>query len=115
MFCGEPFQKNIRHPYRNNSHEVTTLRFKEQVLLSCQKRNNQIRKIVAIIARYHMSSRATFMNPEKNILFWRKKCKKLTGRIEQEGGCYTVKKLHQKTNEIADSPTVYTTKRLKKN
>ena len=83
MFCGEPFQKNIRHPYRNNSHEVTTLRFKEQVLLSCQKRNNQIRKIVAlrlsscndldaVEAHYHMSSRATFMNRKKHFILEKK-------------------------------------------
>ena len=31
MFCGGPFQKDIRHPNRNNCHEVATLRFKEQV------------------------------------------------------------------------------------
>ena len=48
MFCGGPCQKNIRHPNRSNYHEVTTLHFKEQVLVSCQKRNDQLSKEVAV-------------------------------------------------------------------
>ena len=63
--------------------------------------------------------------------FWRKKCEKLTGRpgenenllhfdqlcewIEKEAACYTVKELHQKMIKIADSPTAYTTRWLRKN
>ena len=49
MFCDGPCQKNIRHPDRNNCHEVATLHFKEQVLKSNsrQKRNDQINKEVA--------------------------------------------------------------------
>ena len=85
MFCGGPCQKNIRHPNRNNCHEVTTLHFKEQVLLSCQKRNDQISKkvalrvrscndLVAVEARYHTSCRITFMNPEKTYYPGEKRC-----------------------------------------
>ena len=91
MFCGGPCQKNIRHPNRNNCHEVTTLHLKEQVLLSCLKRNKQISKEVALIvrscndlvaveARYHASCRITFMNPEKTFYPGEKNANKLTGR-----------------------------------
>ena len=83
MFCGGPCQKNIRHPNRNNCHEVTTLHFKEQVLLSCLKRNEQISKEVALIVRscndlvaveahYHASCRIKFMNPEKHFILEKK-------------------------------------------
>ena len=51
MFCGRPCQKNIRNPNRNNCHKVATLHFKEKVLLSCQKRDDQISKEVALRAR----------------------------------------------------------------
>ena len=92
MFCGGPCQKNIRNPNRNNCHKVTTLHFKEKVLLLCQKRDDQISKevalrvrscndLVAVEARYHTSCRITFMNPEKKTyLPGEKNAKKLTWR-----------------------------------
>ena len=116
--------RNIRHPDRNNCHEVITLHFKEQVLFSCQKRSDQINKValrvrscndlVAIEARYHTTCRIKFMNPKKAFYPGEKNAKNLTGKpaenekllhfdqlrewIEQEAECYTVKELHQKKN-----------------
>ena len=116
MFCGEPCEENIRHPHRNNCHEVT-LHLKEQVLLSCLKRNEQISRevtlrvrscndLVAVEARYHTSYRITFTNPEKTFHPGEKE-NKLTGQptenkkllhfdqlcewIEQEVERYTIK------------------------
>ena len=133
MFCGGPCQKNIRYPDRSNCHEVTTLHFKEQMLLSCQKRHDQISKevalrvcscndLVAVEALYHTPCRIKFMNPEKIFYSEEKNTKKLTGRpaenkkvlhfvqlceyTEQEAECY-IKELHQKMIDIANSPTVY--------
>ena len=87
MFGGGPCQKNIRNPNRNNCLKVTTLHFEEKVLLSCQKRDDQISKevalrvrsrddLVSVQARYRTSGRITFKNPEKNIPSWGKKCEK---------------------------------------
>ena len=94
-FCCGTCHKNIRHPNQNNCHElpkklvdtseVTTLHFKEKVLLSYQKRNDQISKEVALRVRsrndlvdveahYHMSCRITFMNPGKTFCPGEKKC-----------------------------------------
>ena len=67
-----------------------TLHFKEQVLLSCLKRNEQINKevtlrvrschdLVAVEARYHTSYRITFMNSEKTFYPGEKK-NKFTGQ-----------------------------------
>ena len=116
---------------RNNCLKVTTLHLEEKVLLSCQKRDDQISKevalrvrsrndLVSVQAHYHTSGRITFKNPEKNIPSWGKNAKKLTSLpvenetllhfdqlcewIEQEVECYTVKELHQKMIEIADFP-----------
>ena len=141
MFSCGPYQKYNRHTNRNKCHEVTTSHLKEQVLLSCQKQNDQISKEVALRVRlcndlgtmeacYHTSSKITFMNPRKHLILEKKNAKKLTGQpvenekllhpdwlcewIEQEAECYTVKELHQRMIEMADSPTVYSTKWLKK-
>ena len=86
MFCCRPCQKNIRHPTRNNCHDVTW----EQVLLSSQKRNDQINKevaswvrscndLVAMEARYHTSYRITFMNLEKTFYPEKKMWRSLLG------------------------------------
>ena len=91
IVSGRPYQKNIRHPDRNNCHEVTTLHFKEQMLVSCQKRHDQRSKevtlrvsscndLVAVEARYHTPCRIKFMNPEKIFNPEEKNTKKLTGR-----------------------------------
>ena len=132
MFCGGPCQKNIRNPNRNNCHKVTTLHFKEKVLLLCQKRDDQISKevalrvrscndLVAVEARYHTSCRITFMNPEKKHTFLEKKMRKsllggqlrtkscsilisYVSRLNRKWSVNTVKELHQKMIEIADSP-----------
>ena len=80
MFCGKTCQKNVKHPDRNNCHEVTTLSFKDQILNACEKRNDQVSKevalrvgscndLVAVEARYHISCRIIFVSPEKNILY----------------------------------------------
>ena len=104
------------------------------MLLSCLKRNEQISKEVALIvrscndlvaveARYHASCRIKFMNPEKHFILEKKmRISLLDGQlrtkscewIEHEVECYAVKELHQKMIHIADSPTVYATKWLKK-
>ena len=76
MFCGKACQRNVRNPDRNTCHEVTTLHFKDQVVLACQKRDDQISKEVALRvrschelvaeeARYHTSCRITFINSSK--------------------------------------------------
>ena len=73
IFCGETCQKDIKHPDRNNCHEVTTLHFKDQVLSACQRRDDQVSKnvalrvsscndLVAVEARYHESCRITYVN-----------------------------------------------------
>ena len=48
MFCGKTCQKNVKHPNRNNCYEVTTLRFKDQILNACEKRNDQVSKEIAL-------------------------------------------------------------------
>ena len=77
--------KRYKTSQPNYCHEVTTLHFKRQALLLCQKRNDQIGKEVALrvrscnnmIAGEHviirLAERITFINPEKNIVSWRKK------------------------------------------
>ena len=47
-FSGGPCPKNIRHPNRSNCSEVKALDFKEQMLISCQKRHDQISKEVVL-------------------------------------------------------------------
>ena len=90
MFSCGPYQKYIRHPNRNNCHEVTTSHLKEQVLLSCQKRNDQISKEVTLRVRlcndlgtmeahYHTSSKITFMNPRKRLILEKKMQRSLLG------------------------------------
>ena len=70
---------------------ATKCYFEKLVLLSCQKRNDQISKevalrvrscndLVAVEARYHTSCRITFMNPEKTFYPGEKNANKLTGR-----------------------------------
>ena len=49
-FCGEAFQNYVRHPNQNYYLEVTTY-LKEQILIPCEKRNNQISKEVALRVR----------------------------------------------------------------
>ena len=51
IFCSMSKKKQTRHPDRNNCHEVTTLHFKNQVLLACQKRDDPISKEVALRVR----------------------------------------------------------------
>ena len=71
------------------------------------------------------------MSPEKTFYHGKNKFKGVSGRptenekqshfeqlcqwMEQEAKCYTVKELHEKMIELADSPAVYTTKWLKRN
>ena len=118
MFRGKTCQKNVKHPDRNNCHEVTTLSFKDQILNVCEKQNDQVSKevalrvascndLVAVEARYHTSCRITFVNPEKTFYHGENRSKRVSGRptenekqshfeqlcewMEQEGECYTVK------------------------
>ena len=81
----------VDHVNRISCYEVMLLYFKEQVLLSCQNRNDQISKevalrvrscndLVAVEARYHTSCRITFTNPEKTFFPGEKNARKLTGR-----------------------------------
>lgn len=76
MFCSWTISKNQQTPRRSNQHKVTTLHFKEKVLPSCQKQNEQISKqvalrmrscnnLVAVELRSHTSCRIIFINPEK--------------------------------------------------
>ena len=140
LFCGKQCQRDSKHPERCDFHEVTTLRFKDEVLSACKKRDDVISRtvtlrvsacndLVAEEARYHQSCRTIFKNPSKNFHAGDKSLKKISGRpqeneksiyfeqlcewIEQEAECYTITELHQKMIEMATSTTVYTTKWLK--
>ena len=128
-FCGKTCQKNVKHPDRNNCHEVTTLSFKDQILNACEKRNDQVSKevalrvgscndLIAVEARYH-TCEFTYVNPEKTFYHGENKSKGVSGQptenekqshfeqlcewMEQEAKCYTVKELHEKMIELADS------------
>ena len=91
MFCGKTCQKNVKHPDRNNCHEVTKLSFEDQILNACEKRNDQVSKelslrvgscndLVVVEARYHTSGRITFVNPEKTFYHGENKYKAVSGR-----------------------------------
>ena len=70
-------------------------------------------------ARYHTSCRKSFVSPEKTFYHGKNKSKGVSGRptenekqshfeqlcewMEQEAKCYTVKELHEKMIELADS------------
>lgn len=137
MFCTDPCQRNTRHPDRNNCHKVTTLNFKNQILLACKKRDDKRSEevalrigtctdLVAVEAPYHTSCRVTFLNLVKQFHPGEVKAKKgrpaedekefyfeqLCEWMEQEAECYTIKELH--TKMMANSETVYGTKWLKK-
>ena len=102
MFSCGPYQKYIRHPNRNNCHEVTTSHVKEQVLLSCQKRNDQISKGVTLRVRlcndlgtmeahYHTSSKITFMNPRKRLILEKKMQRSLLGsQLRMQSCCILI-------------------------
>ena len=90
MFCGKTCQKNVKHPDRNNCHEVTALSFKDQILNVCEKQNDQVSKevalrvascndLVAVEARYHTSCRITFVNPEKTFYHGENRSKGVSG------------------------------------
>ena len=118
MFCGKTCQKNVKHPDRNNCHEVTTLSFKDQILNVCEKQIDQVSKevalrvascndLVAVEARYHTACRIKFVNSEKTFYHGENRSKGVSGRptenekqshfeqlcewMEQEAECYTVK------------------------
>ena len=139
LFCAESCQRNTRHPDRNNCHEVTTLIFKNQVLLACQKKDDKIGEevalrvgacndLVAVEARYHTSCRVTFFNllrqfhpgavtvkkgrpaEDEKVYYFDQLCE----WMEQEAECYTIKELHTRMMEIANCETVYSTKWLKR-
>ena len=59
VFCGEECHNNTIHPDGNNCHEVTTLQFKDHVLLACQKRDDKKSKEVSLRVQRFSSCRGT--------------------------------------------------------
>jgi hypothetical protein len=144
LFCGEICYKNTKKPERNDCHEVTQLRFKDEVLLKCQKRGKEAEEVeirvrgcydlVATDARYHKSCLSLFYNLAKpwtggkygkeNIKSVKvgrpeeeqKRChfEQLCEWMEYEAELYTVTELRNEMIGMVDSETVYTTKWLKK-
>jgi len=143
MFCGEICHINTKNPDRNECQEVTELSFKDEVLLTCEKRGKKgdviairvrgCHDLVATDARYHKSCLSIFHNLAKplNIGNYRKEnvqnvkvgrpeeeekrlhFDRLCDWMEGEAELYTITELHSKMIEMAGSETVYGTKWLK--
>lgn len=132
LFCGEACYKNTKKPEKNDCHEVTQLRFKDEVLLKCQKRGKEaeeveVRDLVATDARYHKSCLSLFYNLAKPWTLGKygkevgrpeeeeKRCHfdQLCDWMEYEAELYTVTELRSIMIGMVDSETVYTTKWLK--
>ena len=79
MFCDKTCQKYVKHPDRNNCHEVTTLSFKDQILNASEKQSDKVSEevalrvgscndLVAVEARYHTSCRITCKSGKKHFI-----------------------------------------------